>query len=524
MSLSASNGADTGPLSGELTVDPPKDIILPPMVIRGNIIKTADFIYRRGKEVLEVDLKKRMRDDQTTSRLNFLDPNDPYNKYYRWHLQMLREGKGRTRDSRVAQAARDNKPKGPPEPPRFRFSARMPNISAKDLEILKLTALYTARVGENWLKDLRNRQSGNPQFDFLRPNHSFFQYLRALIEQYKILLEEEQTVEARIEEVQHNITDRFHILERARQRAEYIKFVTEQKEQEEKKAEDEKKEYASIDWYDFGIIATVVFDEADDGIELPAPTSLNDLQSASLEQKATVSLGRRLEEAMPDEDTYYNTSQQYPHMPPPMYPPMAAGMAPPVRLPFQPQSRNPYDYKTPAQRAAEEEAAARAREQQAERDRAAQAQAAARAAPGSMRIRTDYTRTAVKKTNVATAVCPNCKQHIPTDEMDEHLRIELLDPRWKEQRDKTDARYSTTINTADVANNLKRFASQRDDIYDGVTGLPISEEELLRRKKAATSYDGQPDPAKDAVRLQQMQTMNVQEQLRRIQERHGGNQ
>jgi splicing factor 3A subunit 1 len=98
--------------------------------------------------------------------------------------------------------------------------------------------------------------------------------------------------------------------------------------------------------------------------------------------------------------------------------------------------------------------------------------------------------------------------------------VELLDPRWKEQRDKSDARYSTTINTADVANNLKRFASQRDDIYDGATGMPMSAEEESRRKKAATSYDGQPDPTKDGARVQQMQSMNVQEQLRRIQEKH----
>ncbi len=34
------------------------------------------------------------------------------------------------------------------------------------------------------------------------------------------------------------------------------------------------------------------------------------------------------------------------------------------------------------------------------------------------------------------------------------------------------------------------------------------------------SYDGQPDPAKDPARLMQMQSMNVQEQLRRIHEKH----
>lgn len=102
--------------------------------------------------------------------------------------------------------------------------------------------------------------------------------------------------------------------------------------------------------------------------------------------------------------------------------------------------------------------------------------------------------------------------------------VELLDPRWKEQRAKAEARYSTTIVPNEAANNLKRFASQRDDIYDDASGMPVTEEEAARRKRAAMSYDGQPDAAKDAARLQQMQSMNVQEQLRRIQERHGGGQ
>lgn len=102
-----------------------------------------------------------------------------------------------------------------------------------------------------------------------------------------------------------------------------------------------------------------------------------------------------------------------------------------------------------------------------------------------------------------------------------YFPVELLDPRWKEQRDKAEQRYSTTINTADVANNLKRFASQREDVFDGATGVAISADEEARRKRAAMSYDGQPDPVRDATRLSQMQNMNVQDQLRSIHERHG---
>ncbi|KAF2132250.1 hypothetical protein P153DRAFT_334972 [Dothidotthia symphoricarpi CBS 119687] len=501
-----------GPASGayELSVKPPSDLVIPPPNVRENVAKTADFIDRRGDAKLP-DMVRRVSAD-SKSNLQFVLEGDPYNPYFLWYLQQLKDGNGPS--NKTAQPVVDNTPKGPPEPVKFRFSARMPNISAKDLEVVKLTALYTARVGENWLKELRNRESGNFQFDFLRPNHSFFQFFRSLVDQYKILLEEEQTVEVRIEELQHNIKNRFHVLDRAKQRAEYVKYVTAQKEKEEKKAEDEKKEYATIDWHDFAVIATVLFDEADDAADLPAPALLNDLQSQSLEQKAMVSLStRRLEEAMPDETTYYNVTQ---HSIPTQH--NYAPAAPPVQ-PLYPTYAPPPDYMPTAQRAREEDLARLAREREAESDQRARAMAAARGAPG--RIVADYVpRTAAKKANTHMAVCPNCKQNIPANEMDEHIRIELLDPRWKEQRDKSEARYSTTINTADVANNLKRFASQRDDIYDGATGQPISAEEDARRKRAAVSYDGQPDPAKDAARLQQMQSMNVQEQLRRIQEKH----
>ncbi|KAF1832747.1 splicing factor 3a [Decorospora gaudefroyi] len=502
----------------ELDIKPPSNIVIPPPNVRQSVAKTADFVARRGDFQLAL-LKKRISPESGAKlNLTFVSEDDPYHTYFMWYVQQLKDGHGRSVDKNAKHAA-DNKPKGPPEPPKFRFSARMPNISAKDLEVLKLTALYTARLGENWLKDLRNRESGNVQFDFLRANHSFFQFFRSLLEQYKILLEEEATVEARIEELQRNIKNRFHLLDRAKQRAEYVKYVTAQKEKEEKKVEAERQEYATIDWHEFGIIATVIFDEADDAADLPAPAQLNDLQSQSLEQKAAVSLSRRLEEAAPDQVAYYNVNQQY--APPPPMQPNYGPVAPPVQPPYGMPSYGPApmpDYRTPAQMSREEEQARLARERQAESEQRARAQAAARGAPG--RIVTDYVPRAAKKANVPMAVCPNCKQQIPSNEMDEHIRIELLDPRWKEQRDKAEARYSTTINTAEVANNLKRFASQREDIYDGATGLPISAEEEARRKKAALSYDGQPDPTKDAARVSQMQSYNVQEQLRRIQEKH----
>jgi splicing factor 3A subunit 1 len=93
----------------------------------------------------------------------------------------------------------------------------------------------------------------------------------------------------------------------------------------------------------------------------------------------------------------------------------------------------------------------------------------------------------------------------------------LLDPRWKEQKAKADSRLATTnLSTQDVANNLKRLASQRSDLFDSVTGLPVSEEEAARRKKAANGYDGVPLEKGD-----QAQNVNLNDQIRAIHHKFG---
>lgn len=72
------------------------------------------------------------------------------------------------------------------------------------------------------------------------------------------------------------------------------------------------------------------------------------------------------------------------------------------------------------------------------------------------------------------------------------MKIESLSPEWREQMMKNQQRSSTTnLATADVANNLKRLASQRTDVFDPITGQAISPEEQERRKRAElSSFDG----------------------------------
>ena len=67
-----------------------------------------------------------------------------------------------------------------------------------------------------------------------------------------------------------------------------------------------------------------------------------------------------------------------------------------------------------------------------------------KAPPGNIKIRGDYVPKAKRKansvtmstsmTNHLTQICPRCSQPILMNELSEHMRIELLDPKWREQK------------------------------------------------------------------------------------------
>lgn len=349
-----------------------------------------------------------------------------------WRLSEIKEGRGNSiAAGREGEAAAEaEKPNGPPEPPEFHFSARMPNISAQDLEVVRLTALFVAKNGRQFMTTLSQRETGNYQFDFLRPNHSLHNFFQRLIDQYTSLLraggidgEGGKLQQERIREIEHNVGDKFRVLARAKQRAEWFKYQDEQKQKKEEEAEKEKLSYAQIDWHDFVVVETVLFAEADDQVTLPAPTSLSELQYASLEQKAHMSINShnmRIEEAFPsEEDTHYSS---YPSQPAQMQPP-------PVPIPestYQPQQQ-PIRQKLSEE---DEEEEQRIRERTEARARAQQAQAEAKGGAAPMRIKENYVpraaARAASKQGTQLALCPNCKQQIPYNELDEHMRSEFF--------------------------------------------------------------------------------------------------
>ena len=395
----------------------PEGVILPPKELRATVEKVAGFVVRNGAA-----FESRMRNDASNAaKLSFIFEDDPYYGFYQWRREEIKAGRGTdVAAGRVGEAVpKSSKPKGPEPPPEFLFSARMPTINAQDLEIVKLTALYVAKNGRGWMTQLSQREANNFQFDFLRQQHSLNQFFNRLVDQYQLLIsstsvEGAKAEKARVAELQKIVDDKYSLLGRAKKRAEWVKHQESQRAKKQEQEEADRREYASIDWDDFQIIGEIFFTDADETYDLPGPTSLNDLQSASLEQRAKNS-SMLIEEAMPTEDMTQWQQPSYatpappvqpmqPMQPPqPMYPQMPYGPTPPAQPAFSPPPAMP-------QMAVPEEMQRTA--------------SPAGAVPRRI-VQNSAPRAAARRSRVQMATCPNCKQQIPYDELEQHMKSEL---------------------------------------------------------------------------------------------------
>jgi splicing factor 3A subunit 1 len=433
------------PLAALDQLKPPEGVVLPPREIRSILEKTAGYVARTGAA-----FEERVRDkERGNPKFSFLNPEDAYNTFYRWRLSEIREGRGtvvaagRSNEAAAASAAEAAKPKGPPKPADFTFSARMPPISQKDLDIVRLTALFVAKNGRNFGTQIAQREATKAQFQFLMPNHTFHTFFQHLVEQYTTLLqasgldgEGSRLQDERTRELQAAIDNKYAVLTRAKERANYGRFQKTERVKKEEQEQARKMEFARIDWNDFSVVETIVFDDADEQANLPPPMSLAELQYASLEDRKNVSISAnmRIEEAMPtDEDvvafsapvasrpaSYPLPVHTHSHTP---YAPHHHQQAPPPLAQPQPQPQPQFAHGLPPPPPSLPQPVT-AHPPSAAEEQPQTPGAPSRGGIGAMKIRDNYVPRAQRAAGKQeqTALCPNCKQMIALDELDEHMR------------------------------------------------------------------------------------------------------
>jgi splicing factor 3A subunit 1 len=91
--------------------------------------------------------------------------------------------------------------------------------------------------------------------------------------------------------------------------------------------------------------------------------------------------------------------------------------------------------------------------------------------------------------------CKVCQQLVPASEMSQHVRIELMDPKYFTQRKNERERNKNPNNDAQISRHLKEYASRRTDIFgeDEVEiGREVGEDARIakKREREKLAWDG----------------------------------
>ncbi|EGC34429.1 hypothetical protein DICPUDRAFT_153372 [Dictyostelium purpureum] len=286
-----------------------------------------------------------------------------------------------------------------------------------ELDTIRLTAQFIAKNGESFYNELLNRESKNNQFDFLKPTNHLYEWFRALVESYSDVIYPPANIKEKLQTPE--FTDKQVILERSMNRFEYNQKIELEKQKAEEKEDEEKSMIASIDWHDFVIVDTIEFNE-EDLEDLPPPKTFEQLLNGDIlgveeDQNDNQDVEMDVEMDMGEDDMDQDEQPEQPEQ----------------------SSSNKVDQ-------------------------------------SKLKIVKDYQKTVSKPQNQPkrTQICHFCKQEIPLDEMQEHMRIELIQ---KQQRDKSGGSQggvmmNTLTQDEDIARNLQSFASKRSDIFGEVDG------------------------------------------------------
>ncbi len=148
-----------------------------------------------------------------------------------------------------------------PQPAPDIFSVPQPNISGTELDIIKISAQFVAKNGQKFLSDLIRREKDNPQFDFMKPQHTLFGYFTFLVGCYAKILNNKNEIMSKIEKYATNSDE---ILKSANMHYLYEKKLSKiprgkRFSQEDLLTNEEKEKMKQIDWYDFVLVETIDF-------------------------------------------------------------------------------------------------------------------------------------------------------------------------------------------------------------------------------------------------------------------------
>lgn len=328
-----------------------------------------------------------------------------------------------------------------PPPPLRHVSLLAPaNVTPLEVEVIKLTAQYvalsekkdSAEGPDNFLRNLTIKEWANPEFAFLQPRHGNFAYFTALVDCYRSFLpggedceraQNKARMDAKKERLAHLMDDskdkpktkkdvmqEQECLEQAAYRTEYEREKSERRREAAAEGADGIGGAGTVDWHDFVVVETIEFAVDEVVEELPAPTSLRlaalnreQLSPEKIRKKEDEGIGEKqeeIEESSSDEDIEMEEDEE-------------EGEKLKVVSAYQPK------------------------------------------VVSTKEITGDASRTHI--------IDPITGKSVAMADMTEHMRIQLLDPKWAEERRRflEKQRETNFVAGNDIASNISRFAQAR---------------------------------------------------------------
>ncbi|KGG53122.1 hypothetical protein DI09_10p190 [Mitosporidium daphniae] len=403
----------------------------------GIIDKTALFVARNG-----LSFETRIvENERGNPKFSFLQITDPYRPYYDAKVVELRTQSltGSVQQPREMErnSPTDSLPTIAPTIPRKTLSStptippprsldfaklyystkgmegteeilQPPPMSILMRQIISLTALFAARNGRAFVGMVAEREATNPQFEFLKNTSILYPFFARLVEAYTRCMAPSAALILRLSEMSFQARDRALFLE--------------------------------TDWSDFCVVERIVLPErwadAPETAAYAAPLAMNLdhfcglplIQQRQLITNLLLSVG--------------STPQQT----------------------IRSVTREETTEMSISSSSSEEE--------EPKIDIALKEDDAEMAiSSGDEEIEHEYLPRAMALKNLSAAastsqICPRCKQRIPISEMAEHVRLELLDPKWREQVEKHLKRSSETnlVDSSSLSQNLQRLVRERPDL------------------------------------------------------------
>jgi splicing factor 3A subunit 1 len=329
------------------------------------------------------------------------------------------------------------------------FSVPTPNISGTELDIIKISAQFVAKNGQKFLSDLIRREKDNPQFDFMKPQHTLFGFFTFLVGCYAKILNNKNEIMTKIEKYATNGDE---ILKAGNQIYLYEKKMSKiprgkRFSQEDLLSGEEKEKMKQIDWYDFVLVETIDFsDDEEQKNEISDNNNENNKIIIGKEniynsKDVNINNNNEIEEI---EETTINTNNN--------------------NINNNENNNNNTNQEI--------------------------------VYINGKKVIKNYIREKKRPIldkgvdDINEVKCPLCKLSIKPNKIEEHLKIELLDPKWKSIQEVINKNQEQTnlAGTGDLLIYLDQFSKSRPDLFGEVDDIKELEKKRKEEKEKNSDH------------------------------------